>query len=564
MPYDYITLAQARTAVAKRLGDPSMTFWLADEIDGLIRESLQIWQTATLYHRARASFNTVPGQAFYDISNVLSDGTELVLQRTLTAQQIVKRIQYHLTENAGDVVDGSVWVGTEMFTLDDLYQAVYRRVNRFLEETGQIITASQLTVTSGNGIVDIPTEWIDVRRAGWETLDGSGNPDKHNVLWRTSEYILDSQFNDWNVSPGRPEAYSIAVAPLIRLQLAPPPNDTGMLDLIMVNALTTTGALNIFNDFGWVIKWGAIADLLGQDGEASDPDRSSYAQQRWDEGIQLAKIMSTVLRTEINGQAVQPCALFDLDAGVPGWQDAVGAHTFATATITETVLNPIDGTVISLGSEVFVWVNAVVNPTDVLIGATIAESFQNMVNVINLTSVTAQCTATLNGSTLTLTANAAGDPGNSITLSINDPAYGVLTPFGGGVALDNLATPTTPAFAGPNLVALYPVPNVTINVPDGRHSISVDCIRNAILPVADGDFLQIGREYLSVAVYDLTAHLASFKMQGQEFAATMSQYKRVFEAATEQNQRLKESSAEFPILAEQEEADRPRLLKNAA
>ncbi len=445
MPYDHTDLVTARTAVARRLGDPGLTFWIADELNILIRESLQIWQTATLNNRTRASFSTTPNVAFYDISPLLSDGSELVLQRTLTAQDIVTRIQYHLMENAGGVVDGSVWVGTETFTLTDLFNAVYRRVNRFLDETGQIVTQSQVSVTSGNGRVDIPTEWIDVRRAGWITPEGS-----HNVLWRTSEYVADSQFNDWNLSIGRPGAYTVAVTPAKVLQLLPPPDDVGMLDLITVNSLTTEGVLNIFNDFGWVIKWGAIADLLGQDGEARDPDRSQFAEQRWDEGIQLAKIMSTVLRGEINGQVIQSCALFDLDAGVPNWQDAIGSSS------------------------------------------------------------------------------------------------------------NNLAAPNTPAFAGPNLVALYPVPGITLDVPDGKHSITFDVVRNAIIPINDSDFLQVGREWLDT-LYDLVAFQASFKMGGQELIAAMPLYKRVFQSAAEANARLKETSDSFPILAGQQDLDVQRL-----
>lgn len=439
------TLADARTAVAQRLGDPGMSFWIAEELTLLIQESIQVWNAAALYHRTRGTFPTTPGVAFYDLSPILTDGSELILQRTVTAQQLVTKIQYHIMENAGGVVDGSTWVGTESFTLADLYNAVYRRVNRFLEETGQIITHSTVPVPSGAGRVAIPSDWIDIRRAGWITPEGS-----HNVLWRTSEYVMDSQFMDWNVSPGRPEVYSLAVTKLLEMQIAPPPDDLGTLDLLTVTALTTEGVLNVFNDYGWVIKWGAIADLLGQDGEARDADRSDYAEQRWNEGVQLAKIMSTALRAEINGISVQAGALFDLDAGVPGWQDTIGSGS------------------------------------------------------------------------------------------------------------NNLATPETPAFAGPNMLALYPVPGATAAVPTGEHSVLLDVVRNAIIPINDDDFLQIDPAFLTI-IYDLVAHQASFKMQGQEFIASMAQYKRVFEAAAEQNSRLMENSQDFPVLAQQEELDRPRF-----
>lgn len=444
-PFDYITRAQARDAVRERLQDSTPPhFWVDDELNDLLNEGLRCWNSAALYNRARGQFTTTPGQPFYDISSVLSDGSELLLERTLTAQDLAKSIIYALVENAGEEIDALTWVGTEMFSLDDVYQAIYRRVNRFLEETGQIVTASQVSVTSGSGRIPIPTEWIDVRRAGWTTPEGS-----HNVLWRTSEYVADSQFSDWNTSPERPEAYSLAVSPQISVQLIPPPSDIGTLELITVNTLTTAGALNIFNDFGWVVKWGAVSDLLGQDGEAQDTERSQYGLQRWDEGIQLAKILSTVLRAEINGRTVQPCALFDLDAGVPNWQDAIGSSS------------------------------------------------------------------------------------------------------------NNLATPDTPAFAGPNLIALYPVPNITLAVPDGKHSILFDCVRNAILPSGDSDFIQIGREFL-IPWLEYVCHLSLFKSQGEEFKNSFTGYKNIFMAAQGENARLMATSAQFPILAVQQDIDIPR------
>jgi hypothetical protein len=441
---DYLTLAEARSDLAQRLGDPDLVFWRAAEIDEYLRESIQTWNVAALYHRTRASFNTTPGQAFYDISPLLSDGTSLVLERTLTPAQIITRIIYHLMENQGADVDGTAWVGTSMFTLDDLTQAVYRRVNRFLEETGQIVSRETQAVASGEGIIELTPEWIDVRRVAWTTPEGVTTN-----LWRTSEYVADNQFNDWNVAPGTPEAYSVAVRPIRTLQLIPPPIDNGTLDLLTVDTSIVT-SVPIFNDFGWVIKWGAMADLLGQEGEANDPERSKYCEQRWAEGIQLAKIMSTVLRTMINGASVQTCALFDFDAQVPDWQDSV-----------------LD-------------------------------------------------------------------------------------------AATNAATPNTPAMAGPNLLALYPVPDVTLAVPEGNHAITMDVVRNAIIPTEDDDLVQIERQFLAT-ILDYAQHLASFKCQGGEFMATYAHYERIFKAAAEQNSRLMENSDQFPILAEQEEKDRPRF-----
>lgn len=124
--------------------------------------------------------------------------------------------------------------------------------------------------------------------------------------------------------------------------------------------------------------------------------------------------------------------------GAPGalrldreYKESSSAFVVATASVTETALNPIDGTSLTVGSEVFVWVNAVVNPTDVLIGATKAISYQNMVDVINATTTT-PCIAVLSGTVITLTAIIAGTAGNALALSISDATYGVAVAFSGG------------------------------------------------------------------------------------------------------------------------------------
>lgn len=69
-------------------------------------------------------------------------------------------------------------------------------------------------------------------------------------------------------------------------------------------------------------------------------------------------------------------------------------------------------------------------------------------------------------------------------------------------------------------------------VPDTTYTITVDVVRSAIIPALDTDFIQVGREQMQ-ALYDYAQHVAMFKMQGQEFAASMELYKGAWEAAQE-------------------------------
>jgi hypothetical protein len=91
--------------------------------------------------------------------------------------------------------------------------------------------------------------------------------------------------------------------------------------------------------------------------------------------------------------------------------------------------------------------------------------------------------------------------------------------------------PWISGWVGRNLLALSPVPN-------GVYSISVDSVRNMPVPVVDGDYLQVGREYVDT-ILDYAQHLASFKMGGQEFQNTQAQFNRFIQAAGKMNTKIK-------------------------
>lgn len=79
-------------------------------------------------------------------------------------------------------------------------------------------------------------------------------------------------------------------------------------------------ALGVPDDFAWVVKWGALADLLGKDGPAADQPRAAYCEQRWREGVELARLTTSVIQAQINGVRTPVQAISDLDKYRPGWE----------------------------------------------------------------------------------------------------------------------------------------------------------------------------------------------------------------------------------------------------
>lgn len=406
-----------RQALAARLDDPSNVYFTDAENKLYCLEALRTWQSLTRYWRDQFTFDTLaptsPANAFYD----LTQQSGSLIQFTLTDQTLESFLCYNLIENQPS--PPGTWSGTDQFTIYDLTQALQRRRDQFLVETGMVQTRSLVSgISPPVSRMSLVDSVIDVRRVAWiDTLSGAWN-----VMWKTDEFSRQTISPSWFTSPGTPTGYSVAVTPPVTLQLLPPPLNPGQFEMLSVNAGAALNPvagvlLGIPDDFAWVIRYGALADLLGQDGQARDPQRAQYCEQRWQEGIIAARAYTSVETTFVNGTQVWVSSIFDLDTMTPTWQGATPAQ------------------------------------------------------------------------------------------------------------------PTMLALAGWNLAALNPVPDAT------GYEILVDVVPNAPIPATDGAYVQLGREEMD-AVLDEAQHIASFKMGGAEFQATMKHHANFMRMALLRNARL--------------------------
>lgn len=439
MSYSYTTFAQGRQALALLLSDPNNVFWSDAELGIYLIEALRTWGSLTNYWKDRGVFNTSANTAFYDLPSLALNAGVAIRGYTVTDTQLTQAIQYHLLEPA----PGNAWTGSDQFTLADVQQALQRRRDQFLFETGSVISRfTQIGGTTPVSRIALPDTVMQVRRAAWLDLEG-----RYTTLWRSDEGAATNYYANWTDPTSPPQSYSVAVEPPLVLQFVPPSSDLGTVEVL---ATRTGTALNpavgvlmgMPDDLTWGVKFGAMADLLNKDGQARDPARALYCAKRWQESLDAAKSYKAVLQTYINGVPVQSGALAALDAYNPNWQ--------------------------SIPQK-----------------------------------------------------------------------------------------PDTPALAGMNLMALG-------NVPDGSYSITVDMVRNAVVPTSDGSFLQIGREELD-AVYGYAQHLACFKMAGHEFEVTQPLVDRFYKLAGTWNRNLiAQVRYDSPNLAKTEESYRPRIMQETS
>jgi hypothetical protein len=449
MAYTWKTFAQAKTDLAARLGDTGKVFWIEAELGRYIKEALRTFNSISQIYKSRSIFNTQADFHYYDLtqdanpSALVAGVTTALVPFTLTDRELITDIEYHLIEPITTDWTLQTPALTEQYALTDFTRALERRRNQFLLLTGIIVSRIQTNhpAPPSNGRTTLLDTVISVRRAAWLDADGDYTP-----LWRDDEFNASMLHIGWGSNAGIPQTYSVYLTPFTTIQVIPVPVDVGVVDnLVVINPANlnevTEVDLNIPDDWAWVVKWGAMADLLSKEGQAYDPVRAKYCQQRWEEGVRFATMCIMIQQISINDVNLQPSSLADFDDLQPNWQNVASGE-----------------------------------PTDI-------------------------------------------------------------------------------AICGWNLIALYPAPV------DDQYSITVDLIANMPVPSADGDFIQIGREYYD-AILDYAIHLASFKRQGTEFEGTYQLLNNFMKLALRYNDVLKAEAANYDImmaLSSKEEMDRPRV-----
>lgn len=322
MSYNYLTWSALQAQLSLRLYDTAQVFWVIPEIQLILKEALRTFGLASSFWRDRGNLTSSTNTTFYDLPSTLKNGTsELILGYTVTDQDIIQQLQFALLESAASQTS---WSGTQMFTYQDLVNATQNRLNQFLSDTGCVVNRVLNPVASPPiGRQALDQSIIDVRRVAWV---GAAPEAYYTTLWREDERMLTAADQSWSVTPGQPEAYSVMAPPPLQLQLAPIPQTSGQLEMLVVQSTTldpanTPTVLGITDDLTPAIKWGALADLLGKDGIARDPVRAAYCEKRYQQYVMLARTLPVVLHAELNGVPLIPCTLQEEDADNPNWQN---------------------------------------------------------------------------------------------------------------------------------------------------------------------------------------------------------------------------------------------------
>lgn len=226
---------------------------------------------------------------------------------------IMDEIQRHMLE---PFINGGLFWYDDLWTAAEVFKYCENRVNQFLLQTGCLRVVEDVSVGT-NGQATLPAGINVVRRAVWTDASGDTFPlelgdyhkaDSGDPGWESSSGVVPERLILWG--RGRDEVHpkptvagtlTVDYVPIFGLAGADPeptvliPEKTTNLTGLQPTDLNFPRValeqlIPVPANLSWALKYGIMADMLGKEGEAQDTKRAKYCEQRFGEGIELAKM----------------------------------------------------------------------------------------------------------------------------------------------------------------------------------------------------------------------------------------------------------------------------------
>jgi hypothetical protein len=319
MAYTHTTFAQAKTRLATLLGDSNKVFYLDEELGLYIKEALRFWGLSSHYFKASASFETVAGQAFYDVRDL--DAQE----QTLTDRDLINDSLYQLMEPPITNWAGG-YTGSEMFSLDEISDLLSKSRDDVLQQSGVILNETAYGLVPGVNRVDLLEDTIHILRCS--VAEGSDDP---LPLWAIDYLQAQSTVKSiTDNTTGRPKSFVTNYTPTLALDIYPAPANPSSLNVYGVESgslFTPTSSASLVGlpeDACWIARYQMMGDLLMADGLANAPQMGQYCLQRVQQGLDLLQGYQSLMWAGLGGKRMTIGSLGQLDAQRPNWQQTSG------------------------------------------------------------------------------------------------------------------------------------------------------------------------------------------------------------------------------------------------
>jgi hypothetical protein len=332
--YTWLTFGDAKQQLAQRLADVGNRFWTDVECGIYIIEALREWNVLTNTWNSEFTFEApiTADQIWYNLSSLVASPRS----RTVTDSEVFETMRYHLLEPpTGDM--------TGQFTQEDFTQALQRRRDELIQASACNMANIQISATPNQRSAFLPDTNLEVTRARFVDVTGAAN-----TMYREDNLAFEYYQPGYLQAPSDvPNAYDLVSSPPLSLDVDVPPANAGEYDLVVLQAGTvltppTVTVLGLPDDFCWVAKWGALADLLGRESEATDRLRADFCLKRYMDGMKLLSKSSWMLLAQLGGIPVDTPSLAEMDQYAPEWDsDPTAVESLVTCGIDFFAVSPV-------------------------------------------------------------------------------------------------------------------------------------------------------------------------------------------------------------------------------
>jgi hypothetical protein len=151
-----------------------------------------------------------------------------------------------------------------------------------------------------------------------------------NFYAPTTLYRDDTVALEWYESPlyqltaGTPQTFQLSSEPPLSFDVDIPPSQPGVYEAITSQSGTafnppTATLLGIPNDWAFILEYGALADLLGRESEATDRERSAYCLKRYQDYLGVITKTPWIMLGNVNGVACSVDSIEETDRFSVGW-----------------------------------------------------------------------------------------------------------------------------------------------------------------------------------------------------------------------------------------------------
>lgn len=294
--YNHTTLLEFVTRLKKISGDLLGVFWTDAEWKLITQEALLTFGAISGFFKSDIQLHTEEDKRIYDlfVDTVIADKARIA--PSLTYATILNWLNRDLIETISVATPTS-----ELFALDDILQLIKKQYEIFQLETNLVLSQVSLNVAAANKTIHLPDDIIDIVAARFVSDDSASTvyrQDEQELLYFDASSLEES---------AAPQYYSVVYATENQLKLYPTPVVSGILELVVIKgqdtsvALTVDTVINLPNNLVPYLKYGVEIEIFNQDGLLNDPARVSYCQSRWQEGLQIGKLITSVLTAQGNG-----------------------------------------------------------------------------------------------------------------------------------------------------------------------------------------------------------------------------------------------------------------------